>query len=385
MGILEGTPPASKELPIPQRVDILLGDYEAAHELQPISVLIDHEAIAIQQGDEIKGKSPYVSVRATRTLSDGQHNDVLITTPVNHEVSNMVSRIGRSAVLRNHILNNRELFPSTIRFPKVLDVRADEHPQRGIYVGSVMDEWIETTRVDRSLHLVEPDVFTADDMRDMASAFHTVQQIGQEFTHGEEFYHFRISVPFSDHDNNKWWIDYEKNPARLATYEKIFGAQFVTDLGKLLGSTETAAMFTDDAPRYLVFGNIIPAKLGKDSDGNVVFRDTERTAYTQYRAFDYATFLSTLVTDVPMMEEFISQSIEQNHDAQFLQQLRRSLLLDRLGNLVDIVADHERALKTGSPDAEFLEQAILNFKQLAEDALYQRGQWNPDQYNFISE
>jgi hypothetical protein len=315
---------------------------------------------------------PYIVVKVETGNSECPF--ALLITPANHEDSNMINRLGRSALIRHRLdtiteSNEREVV-EYFRFPEVKKANQGIDKNGISYVGSIEEEWIETTPVG-SIHLVEKGVFTTEDMRQIAKLFKVVQDIGQEFADSPDFDHFRISVPFSDRNNNKWWIDV-KNNDRKAAYEKVFGAGFMDRLVKLVESDETAALFKDN--KFLVLGNIIPVKLGKDKDGKIVLLDLERTASTQYKAFDYATFLVTLVSDPDRMKEFFQYALEENHDANFLAHLRRSVLLDRLGNLVDLVKEPDK--NAG---------AIENLKNLALDALNQTGLFEPTQYGFSQE
>lgn len=291
----------------------------------------------------------------------------------------MTKRLGRD-VLVGHTVSHSEdeivlAAMKNIRFPKVLDVRQETTKGGETYVGSVMEEWIDTKEIGHGIHLVEPGVLTTDNLQSIAAIFHAVQIVGEEYTKGEEFYHKRISIPFTDKDESKFWIDYLKNDARKDAYRGFFGQEFVDKLGELLWSDETAVLYPEHGPRHCVFGNIIPVKLGIDTEGKIVFRDIERTSYTERKSFDYATFLTTLVSDKPRLDEFIQIVKEQNPDPEFLQDLRRGILLDRLGNIVDLLKDPALKQQEGSPDRVFIETALADFKQLAEDALYERGLW----------
>ena len=303
---------------------------------------------------------------------------VLITTPVNPDDMNVRYRLTRSDLVRRELVKTKGA--ESVRFPKVLATKMQTDQYNPKFVASFMEEWIPTEPVSYSVHLAKPGAFTQKDMEDVANLFSLEQTVMQPYTKGEEAkkgYHSHISDKFSDRAKNKWWIDIT-NKDRLEAYSRVFGDTFVKDLQALMNSDETAQLFPSDAPLYYVFGNFISFKLGRDASDKLVVRDTERTCVTQYRAFDYASFLETLVSDPARMEEFFQFAITQNNDKHFFEHLRRSVLLDRLGNLVDLVRDRGEAEKAGdTPQRDFLDFAINNFKHLANEALHQTGMWDP--------
>lgn len=373
MNAEEPTTAPIKDLPTAQRVDLLLQEYPGG--LRAVTLCIDHEEVSLPLQEGYQVKFPYIAVKVE--TQDPEHPTALLTTPVNPEDANMIFRLGRSAVMGQALTESTEEGAQEIveffRIPAVLAVRQATHKDKGIFVGSMMQEWIDTKSVG-STHLAEPGAFTRDDMLHMAQLFKLIQKVGRPFTKGEDWYHSHISDPWNNHDTNKWWIDI-KNPARLEVYRREFGQDFIDRLGELLRSDETAELFAQEETylRVCVLGNIIPSKLGKDADGRIVLRDLERTAYTQQRAFDYATFLVTLISDSDRLEEFMRFSMELNPDPGFLRHLRRSILLDRLGNLVDLVKDPAN------------EQVVKTFKQLATDALNQTGLFDPARYHLVKE
>jgi hypothetical protein len=367
-------PTDRESLPILQRVNNLLEDYKVFN-LTPVAFLTESGEIPIDQQDQYPQKPGYIMVKAIR--NDGPEPQTVILTEPRSFEPNMVLRLGRSVLIRKTLLESTAEGAQEVlqhfRFRKVIDTRQVNHPEKGVCVGSIMEESIDTSMAG-GVHLVISGVFTKDDMRHMAQLFKLVNKVGHQFTKGGDFYHFRISVPFKDKQNNKWWIDIN-NKDRMRVYEEQFGQEFMGRLAELVASDETAALY-DQEEMYLrecVLGNIIPAILGKDSDGKIVVQILERTAYTEYRAFDYATFLTTLISDPDRIEEFMRFSMEQNPDPGFFRHLRRSVLLDRLGNLVDLVKDPANS------------QAVDQLKKLALDALNQTGVFDPARYNLVKE
>lgn len=371
-------------LPIPDRVDILLGEYKE-HNLTPVAFCLEAGEIPIDQPENFPSKPAYISVRATRE-GDLPNESVLLTEPRSLE-PNMVRRLSRSMMVRYAVSHPRDAgtppdFLPHFRFLEVLDARYVAHPTEGRWVRSTMERYIESKPLG-SVHLADPDAFTEEDLLLMVQ-FHTYfQSATQQFTFGEDFYHRYISNPFRNHGEgvakearNKWWLDYE---GRKAAFTEIFGPQFVSDQGKLLESPETAALF---GKRVCVVGNVIPAILGKDAYGNIVFKTMERTAYAEFLAFDNATFLATLVSNPEQAIQYMRFSLQENPTRLFYEHLRGSIIFDKAGNLLGIQNVINEATQRGNHAAvATLEQGFENLRTFVSDALYQKNAWDPASYN----
>jgi hypothetical protein len=378
--------PPVKDLSIDDRVDNLVAEFSTYNPI-PQAVCIDHEEYPLPIAKDFQHKFPYIVVKAEIQGESGPQS-VIMTTPKNPDDANMVFRLMRSDLIRREYAkledsDQTSAFCRSVRFLEVNDRRMQRNPAGREYVSSYMEKLVDTEPISDSVHLIKPGILTSQMIRDISLLLGSVQTLGQPYTRSEDFRHRHISDPFSDRQNNKWWMDIA-NEKRLGVYRQEFGDVFVTELHSLLESDETAGLFSWDAKRYCVFGNFIPIKMGIDADGNLVIRDIERTSYTQYRAFDYATFLVTLVSDPPQLGRFFEAALSVNHDKHFLQHLRRSVLLDRLGNIIDLVRDRDDVKKKGDTiQYEFLYKAVESFKRLADDALHQKGMWEPTQYGLL--
>ena len=387
-GRVESFPTENPEIrPTADRVDGLIGQYPQ-YDLTPIAFYSAEgdQQIPISERKDFPKNPAYISVLAQ--LPDGTL--VVLTEPRVLSDPNMILRLWRSVVVRDAL--TKAPSKDDVRMPEVLDVRLMDHPDKGIVVRSVMERYIPAKPVG-GVHLADPDALTDGDLARIVRFHARFARVAKRFADDPEFHHRFISNPFVNHmhgveknQKNKWWLDFD---GRKNDFMRIFGAkdkkagkEFVERQQRLLEDPATAALI--EGQDVVVVGNVIPAIVGKDDEGHLVYRIIERTAKAEYLAFDDATFVVTLASDPKKMELYMGLVFAHHRSREYYEHLRLSVIFDKAGNLMAIEKAAKDAEARGDgAQAEKLWAGFYALKQFVYDALYQTqgSVWDVSRYH----